>query len=430
MTKDSTPTLHLDNSKASLFIETLKNYLRAKIDIQKQEDPSRIFPFIDVENETTIFGAPTVALYLCETFAPSIAKQLTGSLIQQEETVKKWLSVCNKSNFSFTQDQLEEIESSVTNCVYLVGPRICVADVALYISLLDWIDHANFDKLQTHPSICRYFDHIQHLPGINFDGLPLVNFEPLFTSSLKDLLKSAKKGPRKEESPKEEKSKEKGEKNEKPKEEKSKEKGARKDDKPKEEKSKEKAKEKKTDVIIKLNDDGIPCDAEGRPWNDPTRIELRVGFIKKAWEHPKANRLYCEEVDVGAEQCRTIASGLKQFKTLEEMQEQPVVVIANLPPKKMFKFDSHGMLLCASKDDKVDFVRPPKNSKPGDLLFFQGLAGPHDNVLCVSEGANTFGLVQPFLKSDDEGVAKFSSHRIISHEGEPCISAITGGTLS
>jgi tRNA-binding EMAP/Myf-like protein len=44
---------------------------------------------------------------------------------------------------------------------------------------------------------------------------------------------------------------------------------------------------------------------------DVSRLDLRVGVIKKAWRHPDADSLYVEEMDLGEETGpRTVVSGL------------------------------------------------------------------------------------------------------------------------
>ena len=51
-----------------------------------------------------------------------------------------------------------------------------------------------------------------------------------------------------------------------------------------------------------------------------TRLDVRVGLIKKAQKHPDADSLYVEEIDVGDEQTRTVVSGLVNYIPLDEMQ--------------------------------------------------------------------------------------------------------------
>lgn len=51
-----------------------------------------------------------------------------------------------------------------------------------------------------------------------------------------------------------------------------------------------------------------------------TRLDIRVGLIKKAEKHPDADTLYVEEIDVGEEQTRTVVSGLVKYIPVDEMQ--------------------------------------------------------------------------------------------------------------
>lgn len=66
------------------------------------------------------------------------------------------------------------------------------------------------------------------------------------------------------------------------------------------------------------------------------------------WQHPDADSLYVERIDVGEPEPRTVVSGLVQFVPKEELQDRLVVVLCNLKPQKMRGVDSQGMLLCAS----------------------------------------------------------------------------------
>ena len=51
-----------------------------------------------------------------------------------------------------------------------------------------------------------------------------------------------------------------------------------------------------------------------------SRLDIRVGLIKKVQKHPDADSLYVEEIDVGEESPRTVVSGLVKYIPLEEMQ--------------------------------------------------------------------------------------------------------------
>ena len=82
-------------------------------------------------------------------------------------------------------------------------------------------------------------------------------------------------------------------------------------------------------------------------------IEVKVGRIVKVWPHKGADKLWCEEIDVGEDEPRKICSGLRPFYSEEQMLGHRLLVVANLKAKNLKGFKSHGMVLCASKDDKV-----------------------------------------------------------------------------
>lgn len=64
-------------------------------------------------------------------------------------------------------------------------------------------------------------------------------------------------------------------------------------------------------------------------------LDIRVGQIMKVWPHESADKLFCEEINVGEDQPRSIASGLRPFYSLEEMQNQRVLVLTNLKARNL-----------------------------------------------------------------------------------------------
>ena len=73
---------------------------------------------------------------------------------------------------------------------------------------------------------------------------------------------------------------------------------------------------------------------------DVSVVDIRVGKIVKAWEHPEADKLWAEEIDVGLEKPLQVCSGLREFKTLEDMTNAEVLVICNMKPNKMKKWNT------------------------------------------------------------------------------------------
>lgn len=155
-------------------------------------------------------------------------------------------------------------------------------------------------------------------------------------------------------------------------------------------------------------------------------IDLRVGVIRSVSKHPTADKLYCEEIDVGEDAPRAIASGLVPFYTLEEMQGRRLVAICNLKPKNLVGFKSNGMVLCASRTNAdgshtVEFVDPPANAKPGDRIVGEGI-GNHIEVLTASkcDKSKAFEIVAADLNVDANGDPNWKGHRLVTLDGSPC----------
>jgi aminoacyl tRNA synthase complex-interacting multifunctional protein 1 len=137
-----------------------------------------------------------------------------------------------------------------------------------------------------------------------------------------------------------------------------------------------------------------------------TALDIRVGKILKCWEHPEADKLYCEEIDLGTE-TRQIASGLRPFyKSGADLEGQLVLVLCNLKSRNLVGFPSHGMVLCASNADHtaVEIVSPPADSVLGERVLFdgfeQGGAPEPENKVAKKK---IFEKVAPDLKTDATG---------------------------
>lgn len=84
--------------------------------------------------------------------------------------------------------------------------------------------------------------------------------------------------------------------------------------------------------------------------DDVFKLDLRVGTIVEAENHPNADRLLKLQVDLGDHQ-RLICAGIKQFYDPENLVGKQIIVVANLAPRNMRGLDSNGMLLAASAMD-------------------------------------------------------------------------------
>jgi methionyl-tRNA synthetase len=80
-------------------------------------------------------------------------------------------------------------------------------------------------------------------------------------------------------------------------------------------------------------------------------MDLRVAKIVKIERHPKADKLYIENIETvnaeGVTEERVIVSGLVPFYKEEELLGKKIILAYNLKPAKLRGVDSRGMLLAA-----------------------------------------------------------------------------------
>ncbi|KAI5362685.1 putative tRNA-binding domain, nucleic acid-binding, glutathione S-transferase domain superfamily [Septoria linicola] len=134
----------------------------------------------------------------------------------------------------------------------------------------------------------------------------------------------------------------------------------------------------------------------------PALIDLRVGHILKAIQHPDAEKLFVSTIACGdapgtdntseyeGKVVRTVCSGLNGLIPLEEMQGRKIVAVCNLKPVTMRGIKSSAMVLAASPrvapgdDDHggpVELVSVPADAEAGERVYFEGFEGEPDAVL-------------------------------------------------
>jgi methionyl-tRNA synthetase len=95
-----------------------------------------------------------------------------------------------------------------------------------------------------------------------------------------------------------------------------------------------------------VDDSKIEMNSDMLPFNEFQKVEMKVGTIRKVEDHPKADKLYVLQVDLGHEH-RQIVAGLRTKYTKDELDGKQVIIVANLEPKELRGVKSHGMLLAA-----------------------------------------------------------------------------------
>ncbi|DBA68259.1 TPA: hypothetical protein ACH3X2_013874 [Trebouxia sp. C0005] len=164
--------------------------------------------------------------------------------------------------------------------------------------------------------------------------------------------------------------------------------------------------------------------------DDPTidMLDIRIGQIVSVKQHPNADSLYVEEVDLGEDKPRQIVSGLVKFVSVEQMQNRRVVVVTNLKPAKMRDVMSYGMVLCASNDahDQVEPILPPEGVPLGEKVSFEGYEAEPEAQLNPKK--KIFEKISPDLKTGADGTAQYKSAPFMTSKG-PVISTLSNASV-
>ena len=154
-----------------------------------------------------------------------------------------------------------------------------------------------------------------------------------------------------------------------------------------------------------------------------TALDIIVGRLTKVWEHPDADKLYCEEIDVGEDSPRQVASGLRPYMSAEDMEGRLVLVLCNLKARKMLGFPSHGMVLCASNKDhsEVKLVSHPVDAKIGERVTVPGFNFDGEEAKPFAENKvgkkKIFEKLAPFLVTSEYGVPEFLDRPFMTSAG-------------
>ena len=101
--------------------------------------------------------------------------------------------------------------------------------------------------------------------------------------------------------------------------------------------------------------------------DDFSKVELKVGTIIECENHPKADRLLVEKIDMG-EEIRQVVSGIADTYKPEELIGKQVIVVTNLKPVKLRGVDSNGMILCASSEKGLSIISPITEMSNGSVV--------------------------------------------------------------
>lgn len=123
------------------------------------------------------------------------------------------------------------------------------------------------------------------------------------------------------------------------------------------EKAKEAKKTKAKEPKAKESKAVMAC-PECIEFEDFAKVDLRVGTVLEAAQHPEADRLLLLKVDAGEDSPRQVVAGIAEFWKPEELVGRQVVVVFNLKPRKLRGEVSQGMVLAVKKEGGLALLGP------------------------------------------------------------------------
>ena len=84
------------------------------------------------------------------------------------------------------------------------------------------------------------------------------------------------------------------------------------------------------------------------PFDDFTKLDLRVATVTACEPHPNADRLLKVQIDDGTQSGRQVCAGIKPWYDPKDLVGKQVIIVANLEPRKIRGEMSQGMILAAS----------------------------------------------------------------------------------
>ncbi|MFW0871281.1 MAG: hypothetical protein ACKKL4_02400 [Patescibacteria group bacterium] len=96
------------------------------------------------------------------------------------------------------------------------------------------------------------------------------------------------------------------------------------------------------------------------------RSEIRVGTILSVDPIEKSDKLLRLMVDVGEEKPRQIISGIAPyFKDPQSLVKRQAMFVTNLESKKIFGYESDGMIFAVNDDESFSILEPDTYITPG-----------------------------------------------------------------
>lgn len=124
-------------------------------------------PVLQTNNGPPLVGLVTIACHLAlEAKRP----ELLGDSAESKAVVQQWLEHrvtrldgCRKEE---VKSLLKDLDAYLQDKVYMAGNQFTIADVFIYHGIHPLIVDSAVQEREQYSNVTRWFDHIQHFPGV------------------------------------------------------------------------------------------------------------------------------------------------------------------------------------------------------------------------------------------------------------------------
>ncbi|KAG7526571.1 Eukaryotic translation elongation factor 1 epsilon-1 [Solea senegalensis] len=148
-------------------LSSLEKYLELKKPNKYSTQGDKKVPVLQSNNGAPQVGLVTIACYLVKEAKRS---ELLGNSAESRAVVQQWLEYrvtrlngCAKDD---VKTILKELNLYLQDITYLAGKQFTLADILMYYGIHPLIVDLTVLEKEQHVNVTRWFDHIQHYPGI------------------------------------------------------------------------------------------------------------------------------------------------------------------------------------------------------------------------------------------------------------------------
>ncbi|MBN3321005.1 MCA3 factor, partial [Atractosteus spatula] len=135
----------------------------------------RKVPVLQASDGPSLVGLVTIAAHLVQR---ARRPELLGSGAEQKAVVRQWLEYrvtrvdpCTRED---TGTIMKDLNQYLEDKVYLAGDDFTLADILMYHGVHPIMAELAVQEKETYVNVSRWFDHVQHYPGVRQQLPPVV----------------------------------------------------------------------------------------------------------------------------------------------------------------------------------------------------------------------------------------------------------------